>query len=80
MDLRFKVTPVPGAVSIPFSQDFKLEVAFLDSTTGATIVDHTGDNAILMSALLGSMSSDVLEQFVNDVAVRMIAIANGLPA
>lgn len=78
MDLRYKITPIPGAVSIPFTEDFKLEVAFLDSSTGQTIVDHTGSNAILMSTLLASMPPDVLEQFVIEVGARMAAIAGGI--
>lgn len=80
MDLRFKATPVPGAVAVNFQEDFILDVAFLDSATGATIVDRTGPNAVLMSTLLASMPPDVLEQFVAEVAARMVAIASGMPA
>lgn len=78
MDLRYAVTPIPGAVSIPFAEDFKIEVAFLDSSTGAALLDCTGPNAILMSTLLAAMPSEVLAQLVNETAVKMVMIAKGI--
>lgn len=78
MDLRYQVTSVPGAVSVPFAQDFKIEIAFVDSRTRTTIADFTGDKAVLMSTLLASMPPEALAQFVDEVAVRMVALAEGV--
>jgi hypothetical protein len=80
MDLRYAVTPVPGAVSVGFAQDFRIDVAFIDSRTGETIADFTGDRSVLMSTLLAAMPPEALRQFVEEVAVRMTALAEGVDA
>jgi hypothetical protein len=79
VDLRCTITPVPGAVSIPFAEDFLVSVKFIDSETGAVVGDYSGDKAVLVSTLLASMPAEVLAQLVNETAVRMVAIARGVP-
>jgi hypothetical protein len=73
-----RVTPIPGAVSVSFQEDFLIEMRFVDSESGATILDRSGVNAVKMSALLEAMPSDVLAAFVGEVASRMVAVAGGL--
>lgn len=78
MDLRYQVTPIPGAVAVQFAEDFRIEVAFVDSETDVVVADFTGANSILMSTLLAAMPPDALARLVDEVAVRMVAIAKGV--
>jgi hypothetical protein len=78
VDLRYKVEQIPGEVAVTFPEDHRIDLAFLDSTTGQILVDRSGDKSVLMSTLLAAMPPDVLTQFVTEVAPRMVSILEGL--
>ncbi|APW60482.1 hypothetical protein [Paludisphaera borealis] len=79
MDLNpLRITPLPGAVSIPFVEDFLIEVCFRDSATGAVVLDCTGEHGVKVSELLASLPTEVLAAFVNETAVKMVMVAKGL--
>lgn len=74
----FTITPTDEPVSIGFTTDFAIEIAFRDSSTGEIILDLTGDKKILMSSLLGMMTVEALHAFVEGVAPQMVALAEGI--
>ena len=78
MDVFFKMSRAPGPVSIPFAADRRVEVRFVDSTTGDVIEDCTGDNAILMSDLLANLPDDKLDELSEAIAIEAIKIIKGL--
>jgi hypothetical protein len=78
LDLRINITPINEPTPVTLARDHRIEVAFLDSTTGAVIEDCTGADAVLVSQLLTTLPPDALAQFVNETAARMVAIAKGI--
>lgn len=78
MDVRFKMTPVEGPATVEFARDFLVDVAFIDGDPREVVVDRTGEHAIRISELLSSLPGDVLAQLVSELAVRMVAIAEGV--
>jgi hypothetical protein len=79
MDLNpYNVTPIAGPVEVTFAEDFRISLAYVDSTTGQTVADYTGENSVLVSELLSSMPAEALAQMVRELAPRMVEIAKGV--
>lgn len=74
----YQITPVPDPVQVAFASDFKIEMAFVDPATGETVVDATGENAVLVSELMSSLPAPVLTQMVYELGPRMVAYAKGV--
>jgi hypothetical protein len=79
MDLNpYRVTPQAGPVSVAFAEDFRVEIAYVDSRTGEIVADYTGEHSMLVSELLSSMPAEVLAEMVYELAPRMVMIAKGV--
>lgn len=72
------ITPLPGPKTITVKSDYRISTRFVDATTGAVILDCTGDNAVTISELLETLPSEALARFVGETAVRMLMLAKGL--
>lgn len=78
MDLKYKITPIPGDKTITIKSDYRIEILFLDSVTGAVVLDCAGENAVLISELLELLQSEKLAAFVDGAAVSMVMIFKGV--
>jgi hypothetical protein len=53
-----------GTVSLPNAPQWKFELLITDSTTGETLHDFTGANALFFPQILGQLTPEQQDEFV----------------
>lgn len=78
MNLRFRMTPVPGPVTVEFAEDYRIDVTFLDVKTDEIMYDASGEGSLLMSKLLGQLPAEAIAEIVRDRAIDLVKRAEGI--